>query len=79
MDPGRSGGFAHGLVALEAETLVYYECTAMHAPEAGCAILYQDPAIGIESPLEPLIVSEKDAAALLLSEAEHNSLYIPPS
>lgn len=51
----------------------------MHAPEAGCAILYKDPAIGIESPLEPLIVSEKDAAAPLLSEAEHNSLYIPPS
>lgn len=73
------GGFAHGFLALEDETLVYYKCTAMHTPEAERAILYKDPAIGIEWPVEPAIVSEKDAAAPLLSEAEHNFLFTPPS
>ncbi len=71
--------FAHGFVALEEETLVYYKCTALHAPEAERAIHFNDPAIGIEWPLEPVIVSEKDAAAPSLEAAEHNFLYTPSS
>ena len=73
------GSFAHGFVALEEETLVYYKCTALHTPEAERAISFNDPAIGIEWPLEPTIVSEKDAAAPVLDQAEHNFLYTPPS
>lgn len=69
------GGFAHGFVALEDATLVYYKCTAMHTPQAERVIRYTDPAIGIDWPLEPTIVSEKDAAAPLLADAEHNFAY----
>jgi len=73
------GSFAHGFVALEEETLVYYKCTALHTPEAERAIRFDDPAIGIEWPVEATKVSDKDAAAPLLDEAEHNFLYVPPS
>lgn len=68
-------GFAHGFVALEDNTLVLYKCTAIHAPEAERAINYADRTIGIDWPLEPTLVSPKDAAAPPLAEAEHNFVY----
>ena len=69
------GGFAHGFVALEDETLVLYKCTAMHTPEAERAIRYDDPAIGIDWELTPTIVSEKDAEAPLMADAEFSFPY----
>ncbi len=68
-------GFAHGFIALEDETLVYYKCTAAHAPEAERSLSYNDPQVGIEWPLEPTIVSEKDAHAPPLQQAEYNFVY----
>jgi dTDP-4-dehydrorhamnose 3,5-epimerase len=68
-------GFAHGFVALEEDTLVFYKCTAIHTPEAERAIVYNDPAIGIQWPLQPSIVSPKDAAAPPLANAEYNFEY----
>jgi dTDP-4-dehydrorhamnose 3,5-epimerase len=63
-------GFAHGFLALEDETHVLYKCTAIHAPEAERAIRFNDPAIGIEWPFEPTLVSPKDAQAPLMKDAE---------
>ena len=68
-------GFAHGFVALEDDTLVWYKCTEMHTPEAERSLSYSDPAVGIEWPLEPSIISEKDAAAPTLDRAEYNFIY----
>ena len=68
-------GFAHGFVALEDQTYVYYKCTAVHTPEAERALSYKDPSVAIAWPLEPAIVSEKDAQAPLLAEAEYNFTY----
>ena len=65
-------GFAHGFVALEDDTLVYYKCTHVYTPEADRALLYNDPAIGIAWPIEPIHTSTKDAAAPTLAEAEYN-------
>lgn len=65
-------GFAHGFVALEDETLVHYKCTAIHTPEAERALSYKDPQVAIEWPLEPNIISEKDAKAPLLADVEAN-------
>ncbi len=70
-------GFAHGFVALEDNTLVYYKCTAIHTPEAERSLLYNDPALGIRWPLEPSIISKKDAEAPPLAEAEYNFEYVP--
>ena len=65
-------GFAHGFVALEDDTLVSYKCTGMHTPEAERSLLYDDPDVRIAWPLEPTIISTKDAAAPSLKDAEYN-------
>ncbi|MCH7959636.1 MAG: dTDP-4-dehydrorhamnose 3,5-epimerase [Candidatus Hydrogenedentes bacterium] len=65
-------GFAHGFLALEDETLVLYKCTHAYCPEAERSLLYSDPEIGIVWPMEPEIISPKDAEAPPLSEADYN-------
>lgn len=68
-------GFAHGFVALEDNTLVYYKCSSSHAPEAERSLSYKCPKTAIEWPLKPSIISEKDAVAPFLDEAESNFVY----
>jgi dTDP-4-dehydrorhamnose 3,5-epimerase len=68
-------GFAHGFVALEDDTMVYYKCTGTHCPETERALNYQDPDIGIDWPIEATVVTEKDANAPMLGEAEYNFRY----
>ncbi len=64
-------GFAHGFVTREDETEIVYKCSDYYAPDCDRAIRYDDPAIGIDWDLraEP-ILSEKDAAAPRLADAE---------
>ncbi|MCA9449441.1 MAG: dTDP-4-dehydrorhamnose 3,5-epimerase [Candidatus Omnitrophica bacterium] len=68
-------GFAHGFLALEPETLIYYKCTNTYAPESERSVSYKDPAIGIEWPIEPENLSPKDEVAPLLAEADFNFTY----
>jgi len=68
-------GFAHGFVALEDETLVHYKCTSIHAPDSERALHYADPDVGIEWPLAPSVISEKDEAAPHLGDVEANFEY----
>jgi len=68
-------GFAHGFVALEDQTHVYYKCSGVHAPEAERSLSYKCPEVGIEWPVEPTIVSKKDTEAPGLSEADHNFVF----
>jgi dTDP-4-dehydrorhamnose 3,5-epimerase len=65
-------GFAHGFLALQDGTEFLYKCTDFYAPEHERALLWSDPAIGIEWPLEGLepALSGKDAAGTPLAEAE---------
>ena len=63
-------GFAHGFVALEDNSVVYYKCTSTHNPQAERSLSYKDPKIGIEWPLRPTVISEKDANAPSLDNAE---------
>jgi len=65
-------GFAHGFVALENDSLVLYKCDAQHAPDHERALSYRCPKLGIGWPIEPSIVSPKDAAAPGLDEADFN-------
>ena len=64
-------GFAHGFVTLEDDTEVTYKVSAPYSPEHDRSIRFDDPAIGIDWPLdgEP-VLSEKDAAAPLLAGVE---------
>lgn len=63
-------GFAHGFVATEDDTEFLYKCTRPYRPEHEQTIRWDDPAIGIEWPIdqEPSL-SSKDLAGSLLADA----------
>jgi dTDP-4-dehydrorhamnose 3,5-epimerase len=65
-------GFAHGFVALEDGTDFLYKCTAFYEPAHEHSLLWNDPAVGIEWPLEGIEpqLSGKDQAGKPLSEIE---------
>lgn len=52
--------FAHALVSLEDNSEVYYSVTQPYTPGAEGGIRWNDPAIGIDWPVDILHVSEKD-------------------
>ena len=54
--------FAHGFVTLSDITEVTYQVSQFYAPGAEQGIRFDDPAIGIEWPLEAQVISDKDAA-----------------
>ena len=68
-------GFAHGFVALEDETLVWYKCTGAHAPDAERSLSYRDPTVAVKWPIQPSVISQKDADAPLLADAEFDFVY----
>ncbi len=55
-------GFAHGFITLEPGTEIFYEMSAVHRPEAARGFRYDDPAVGIEWPIPPACLSDRDAA-----------------
>lgn len=65
-------GFAHGFFVLSETADVIYKMTAYHSPQHARSISWDDPAIGIDWPLDGAtpILSETDAAAVSLAEAE---------
>jgi dTDP-4-dehydrorhamnose 3,5-epimerase len=60
--------FAHGFVVTGEKALFSYKCTTYYAPEYDGSILWNDPGIGIEWPLESPSLSDKDRAAPPLDE-----------
>lgn len=64
-------GFAHGFLTLEPNTEVQYKVSDYYAPESDGAILWNDPAIGIDwgVPPEDVTLSDKDLKAPLLVRA----------
>jgi dTDP-4-dehydrorhamnose 3,5-epimerase len=65
-------GFAHGFSVLSEEAVFQYKCDNLYAPQSEGAIAWNDPEIGIDWGLktEDIMLSAKDAAHPLLSEAE---------
>jgi dTDP-4-dehydrorhamnose 3,5-epimerase len=53
-------GFAHGLVTLTDDAEVLYLVDEFYSPEQERGIRWDDPRFGIEFPIPPLVVSEKD-------------------
>jgi dTDP-4-dehydrorhamnose 3,5-epimerase len=64
-------GFAHGFVVLSESAEFFYKTTDYWYPEHERSLLWNDPAVGIDWPVDgqPLLAA-KDAAGKLLVEAE---------
>ena len=65
-------GFAHGFVSLEDGTDFLYKCTALYECAHEHSLLWNDPAIGIEWPLDGIEpqLSAKDEVGKPLAEIE---------
>lgn len=61
-------GFAHGFITLTNDVEVQYKADNYYAPECDGNIRWDDPDIGVEWPIKPVILSEKDSKAPLLKE-----------
>ena len=66
-----SEGFAHGFCVLSETADVFYKCTDFYHPEHERTLLWNDPGVNIQWPLqsEPLL-SDKDRNGTLFSEIE---------
>jgi len=53
-------GFAHGFITLVDETEAFYFADEFYAPELERGIRWNDPAFGIQWPIDPVVLSEKD-------------------
>ena len=65
-------GFAHGFLVLSDEAVFTYKVDNPYAPQAEAGICWNDPAIGIDWPIDPkdVLTSEKDMKQPLLKDAE---------
>jgi dTDP-4-dehydrorhamnose 3,5-epimerase len=65
-------GFAHGFLSLRDGTEFLYKCTDLYSPEDDRSLLWSDPAIGIDWPLDGIVpaLSAKDEAARPLAQAD---------
>lgn len=61
-------GLAHGFQVLSDVAVFAYKCTEYYHPEAEHTIVWNDPVIGIDWPIDDPIVSEKDSRGLRLEE-----------
>lgn len=62
-------GFAHGFCVVSDEALFAYKCTNLYNPAGEGSILWNDPDIGIEWPIDSPVLADKDARAPRLKDA----------
>lgn len=61
-------GFARGFCTLSDFAEIQYKCTGIYNSKAESGLLWNDPCIGIDWPLDDAIVSQKDRQARTLTE-----------
>lgn len=59
-------GVAHGFLTLEADSEVHYLMGAPYVPDAAMGFRWDDPALGIDWPAEPAVISDRDRGYPLL-------------
>ena len=62
--------FAHGYCVLSDEAEVLYKCTDLYAPQHERSIRWDDPELTIDWPINNPVLSDRDANAPVLNEAE---------
>ena len=67
-------GFAHGFCILSETADVLYKCTDFHSPGDEFGVLWSDPTIGIDWPVEAPILSPKDSQYPGLKEISEDLL-----
>jgi dTDP-4-dehydrorhamnose 3,5-epimerase len=70
-------GFAHGFQALSDDAVFHYKCTAHYSPADEHTIRWDDATLGVEWPIAAPLLSEKDLAAPILSDAPVLPVYEP--
>jgi len=67
-------GFAHGFCVVSDTALISYKVTSEYSPENDRGIIWNDPEIDIQWPIEAIaaIVSEKDSKQPLIKNADIN-------
>lgn len=53
-------GVAHGFMTLEDSSYVHYQIGGEYVPDAARGVRWNDPAFGIEWPLQPVVMSDRD-------------------
>jgi dTDP-4-dehydrorhamnose 3,5-epimerase len=63
-------GLAHGFLSLEDNTDFLYKCTSIYSPKDEQALMWNDPQVGIEWPLDGIepTLSAKDQVAQTLDQ-----------
>ncbi|MBU0995411.1 MAG: dTDP-4-dehydrorhamnose 3,5-epimerase [Proteobacteria bacterium] len=70
-------GFAHGFAVLSDTALFSYKCSNYYKADDEGGILFSDPFIGIEWPVQNPILSGKDQKYPGLKDLEPEQLYLP--
>jgi len=55
-------GCAHGYLTLDDDCELLYQISGPHVPDAANGVRWDDPALGIEWPGAPLVISSRDAS-----------------
>jgi dTDP-4-dehydrorhamnose 3,5-epimerase len=55
-------GFAHGYLTLADNSEIQYMVSEFYSPRHESGIRWNDPAFGIEWPMAPQVISDKDAS-----------------
>ncbi len=67
-------GFLHGFCVVSETAEVEYKCTDLYDPGGELGVLWNDPDIGIEWPVDSPVLSTKDKAAPRLREVPEDQL-----
>jgi dTDP-4-dehydrorhamnose 3,5-epimerase len=68
-------GFAHGFAVLSETAMFAYKCTEFYNPQNEMSLLWNDPEVGVQWPLESPQLSEKDLRGVRLRDIPRERLF----
>ena len=68
-------GFAHGFCVLSDEADIVYKVNEEYSPENDRGILWNDPEINVQWPIDKPLISDKDLQQPLLKNTDNNFVY----
>lgn len=71
-------GFAHGFCVTSETAIFSYKCTEFYTPDCEHSLLWNDPKLGIDWPIDSPLLSVKDKAGVCLKNIDANDLPVYP-